>query len=227
MGIGIYKISWPSGEYYIGQSTDLKTRFSEHLSDLRLGKHFNYKLQETYSKLGTPNYTVLCEVPVASLDSVEESYIDLSNPLCLNILKGGSVNRGMDSPRCKYHDEDILEAFRLLCTRSLTHTEISKITGVDTSTVSDISSGRGRGCEWLQEKYPDMYAILLATKAKNTRGSREVTLSNGEATVVLKVGEFSEFCRKYGIQNANLSKVINGSRKSTQGWKLVNVNIIQ
>lgn len=44
--------------------------------------------------------------------------------------------------------------------------------------------------------------------------------------VTLSSGEFSRFCREYGVQSSNLSKVVHGKRKSTLGWELYECEVV-
>jgi len=223
MAIGIYKLEWSDGRYYIGQARHLESRFNEHIRDLKRNVHFNYKVQAQFNKFGTPLFIVLKYCTINKLDEEEIRYIDLKDRYCLNILPGGTVVRGESSPRAIYSDELIELVFLELINRTSTHKELASKFNVDIGTINDISSCRGRGSTELEAKYPEEYAKLKSTKAHNTRGNRQVILTNGIDTVVLNTGEFSEFCRRTGVQNANLSKVIKGERKATLGWSLVSV----
>ena len=49
---GIYSIKSPSGKQYIGQSVNMKGRFSGHKSDMRRGVHHNHILQKAADKYG-------------------------------------------------------------------------------------------------------------------------------------------------------------------------------
>lgn len=55
---GIYKITCTSNnKFYIGSSKDVCSRWSHHLSDLRLGKHHSIYLQRCYNKYGEKSIT--------------------------------------------------------------------------------------------------------------------------------------------------------------------------
>ena len=168
--IGIYKLEWATGHYYIGQSISLDKRYKKHLDDLRLKNHFNHKVQDAYNKLGTPAFSVLLLCSTDSLDKDESARINLSDPLILNIMAGGGIMYGEYSPRAVYQDQLIDKAFLLLVEGKLTRKEISQTTGIDLSTIYDISSGRGRGLDFLPTKYPEHHAKLMCSKAANTRG---------------------------------------------------------
>jgi group I intron endonuclease len=49
---GIYSISTPSGSVYVGSSSNIKNRWSDHKSRLRYGKHHSDRLQAAWEKHG-------------------------------------------------------------------------------------------------------------------------------------------------------------------------------
>jgi group I intron endonuclease len=85
MTIGIYALTTPNGNTYIGQSVDCERRIKSHISLAERGKHPNNRVQRAYTKHG--NYIVsriLCSVPKEHLSEVEQLCIDLVKPT-LNI----------------------------------------------------------------------------------------------------------------------------------------------
>ena len=99
---GIYCIeNLVNGKKYVGQSIDIKSRFSKHKSLLRLGKHKNIHLQGAWDTYGENNFSfyVIEECPQEELDSKEQNYIsnmDLRNPdVGYNIEPGGFTNKRM------------------------------------------------------------------------------------------------------------------------------------
>lgn len=221
MTTGIYKLHFSDGSFYVGKSLDVNTRFKEHLGELKRGAHFNHKVQAAYDKLGPPEFTILAECSADSLNDLERSNINLDNPKQLNILAGSDKLYGEEAPRHIYFNEDMLAIFLTIASNpKISRKELASHYGVDVSTVHDISAGRGRALMF-KNAYPEEYSKLIANKASNTRGKHTVRLTNGNTVVELVTGEYSEFCRKHGIQSSNLSKVINGNRKSTMGWSLV------
>lgn len=221
MTTGIYKLHFSDGSFYIGKSLDVNARFKEHLGELKRGTHFNYKVQAAYDKLGPPEFSIVTECSAHSLNELERVNINLDNPKQLNILAGSDKLYGEEAPRHIYFNEDMLAIFLTIASNpKISRKELANYYGVDVSTVHDISAGRGRALMF-KDAYPEEYTKLMANKASNTRGKHAVKITNGTTVVELVSGEYSEFCRKYGIQSSNLSKVINGSRKSTMGWSLV------
>lgn len=221
MTTGIYKLEFSDGSFYIGKSLDVRGRLRDHLRDLKHGKHFNYRVQDAYDRLGTPSFSIVSECTPDTLNEVERANIDLSNSKQLNILAGSDKLYGEEAPRHKYFNDDMLAIFLTIASNhKVSRKELATYYGVDVSTVHDISAGRGRALMF-RDEYPEEYSKLISNKAANTRGKNVVKVTNGDTIVELVTGEYSEFCRKHGVQSSNLSKVINGSRKSTMGWSLV------
>lgn len=221
---GIYKLEFMDGSFYIGQSVNLKNRIKQHYNALIVGDHHNYKVQEKYYKYEQlPKHSVIEYCEPDRLNDIEDSIIDLDNPLCLNIKGGGSSNFGINAVTAKYHTEDIEMAFLILVENpGISHKEVAEFVGIDISTVHDISAGRNRVFTEIKHKYPEKYLQLLKIKAPNTRGKNTIILQHTNGTKAsLVTGEYSTFCKDNGIQTSNLSKVIKGTRNSTMGWTLL------
>jgi len=221
---GIYKLQFADGSYYIGQSVDLHTRHKEHCRLLLLEQHHNYKVQDKYNNIKKlPEFVILKEVVPALLNNEESDLINLKDTNCLNINEGGDYYFGYRAINAKYLTCDIELAFLLLVNNpGISHKEVADYVGIDINTVHDISAGRNRVFTEIQKLYPQEYIKLLKQKANNTRGKHTVVLQHDDGRIVkLVTGEFSNFCKTNGVQNANLSKVISGNRKATMGWKLL------
>ena len=220
---GIYKLIFPSGKYYIGQAQNIAVRYRTHISDLASNKHFNFKVQQEFEKFGRPDIEVLCECPILELNIKEPTYIDINNKNCLNILTAlPNQHRGENSPRAVYAKDRLLPVVEYLVNNpKANRKDVAQLFQVDVSTVHDISGGRGRLLEF-SESHPELVASIISNKSHNTRGINTITLTNGTEIVTLVTGQYSEFCRKHNIQTSNLSKVIKGTRKHTQGWSITN-----
>jgi hypothetical protein len=221
---GIYKLEFLDKFYYIGQSVNLGKRDKDHFIALKAGTHFNYKVQTKYDNLGIlPIYYIEKLCKPSELNSYESSLIDLKNPLCLNIKAGGNSNFGFNTPTSKYYTDDIETAFFILIdSPGIPHKEVADFVGINISAIHDISAGRGRVFTELSTKYPEKYAQLLKMKAHNTRGKTTIVLQHDTGSIVtLVTGGYSKFCIDNNVQMGNLSKVLNGTRKHTMGWKLI------
>jgi len=53
MSAGVYQLlNCQNGKSYIGSSCELEKRKSQHICDLRTGRHFNHRLQSAYDLYG-------------------------------------------------------------------------------------------------------------------------------------------------------------------------------
>jgi predicted GIY-YIG superfamily endonuclease len=221
---GIYKLEFIDGSYYIGQSLNIGSRLKDHYRMLLDGSHHSYKVQNRYYKENIlPKHSIIAECSLEELNLLENSLIDLGDPLCLNIKAGGDNNFGANALATKYHSLDIEMAFLLLVEHpGIPHKDVAEFVGIDINTVHDISAGRSRAFTEMSIKYPEKYAKLLKMKAHNTRGKTTIVLQHEDGRIVkLITGEYSEFCRNNSIQTSNLAKVVTGKRNSTMGWKLI------
>lgn len=79
---GVYKITSPSGSYYIGSSVNVLSRWSGHKADLRNGRHHSPPLQRAANKYGVDalKFEILfeCERPV--LRHLEQLAVDWCAP---------------------------------------------------------------------------------------------------------------------------------------------------
>ena len=76
---GIYKIvNNQTNQCYVGQSTRVKKRIKEHFRLLRLNKHPNLHLQNSYNEYGAESFygeiEIECEDPM-DLDGLEEAFL--------------------------------------------------------------------------------------------------------------------------------------------------------
>lgn len=87
--IGIYKITFPNGHYYIGQSVNTKRRESQHKRELALGIHSNKRLQNCFDKYGSFLFEVIEECSKEDLSKIEDRYLfdNVDNESCCNICK--------------------------------------------------------------------------------------------------------------------------------------------
>ena len=93
---GIYKIeNLVNGKIYIGQSKQIRQRWTEHKKELRHNRHRNEYLQRAWNKYGEENFKheVLELCPEEDLDDMECYYIKLydsfNNSKGYNLTSGG------------------------------------------------------------------------------------------------------------------------------------------
>lgn len=96
---------------YIGQSKNYKKRISDHLSELRNGKHFNDHLQHSWDKYGEENFSIyiICYCNENELDEKEIYYIDLYNTMD----KDFGYNKDSGGNKYKTRNEESRNKMRL------------------------------------------------------------------------------------------------------------------
>lgn len=100
MNCGIYKISFPSGRFYIGSSQNLKRRLEGHRSGMKHNKHPNVILQNAWNKYGENNckFEILLVCSIENLLWYEQRALDIWKP-ALNTAKcAGASMRGRQTP---------------------------------------------------------------------------------------------------------------------------------
>lgn len=79
MTCGIYKLTFPSGNFYIGKSTDIDKRWKQHWEDMSKGKHTK-KMQAEFNMYGDYTQEVIFECHADHIDIMEESLIARQQP---------------------------------------------------------------------------------------------------------------------------------------------------
>ena len=220
MATGIYILKFDgTDKVYIGQSTNLSLRLTQHKSLFKSNKA-SKKMQEAYLLYGFPRMEVLTYCEEHELDDLEYEAISLYDSVNngFNTRKspgGGSNLWGDSNGRSKYKNTQIIDSFFLLLqTPKLTYLEIYAKTGVPKGTLVDISNGTGH--TWLKDMFPDEYTLLLSYRHKrNTRTYSKILSPAGE---VYTVEHLSNFCIKHGLDVGNMSKVLTGKKKQYLGW---------
>lgn len=237
MTVGIYKLEFPDGSFYIGRSVSIHSRFKDHTSTLRRGVSHCTKLQNKVNELNVlPTLSIIEVCNIKDIKEREEYWISHLNAVrCgLNTLPGGEdILLGEKHPNSRYTNAQIIEvvrSFGIEYNENLTHDSISEVTGVSVSTIKDILTGRAH--LWVKEEHPDLYEMMISSKDKRRSNSLknlnpfankktavypEIISPDG---VVYKVEHLTNFCKEHGLTAPNLSKVFKGDRPHHKGWKL-------
>ena len=149
---GIYKLDYPNGKVYIGQSQNIYKRINEHNSYSFAG-HGSCPLQlcekaiQKYGRITT--FTILEEVQdVSELDDKEAywiQYYDSTNrDKGYNIASGGNVSgkRGIEHPNAAFTEQTLSQVIDLLINHTeLSYIDIANLYGVEQNTIYRISAG--------------------------------------------------------------------------------------
>lgn len=113
---GLYKIvNIATGQCYVGQSQRIKKRIKEHFRLLRLNKHSNQHLQNSYNKYGAESFVGGIEVECTNLeelDRLENAFLQrdawFEEPTVYNIADFAKAPM-----RGKEHSPEVRERIRL------------------------------------------------------------------------------------------------------------------
>lgn len=203
----IYKLNFSNGEFYIGKTTlPLNVRIGQHTRTKGKGCPLLEHAWHTYEYLG---YEILEEdIPDDLVNATEIYYIKTLDPK-LNSLPGGESLAGLNHPRCKYTEEQLLKVGALLLHTNLSYQEISDETNVLLSTVRDIAFKRTHG--WLI----DALGSEHIDEARRRR-SKEYTLYDKD-NVPYVFDNCTEFSKEHGF---NVTFLMSGDLTSInqKGW---------
>jgi group I intron endonuclease len=229
MTIGIYLLKFNgTNKVYVGQSLRIEERLTKHKYNLA-NNIASIKLQQAYLLYGVPYLEVLLECTLEdNLDMLENEAIEIFNSVNngFNINSkaggGGTGLQGDAHPNSKYSKETILTVFKNLLL-DIPFKDIAKTTGVEISTIRDISKGKSH--KWLASLYSEDYECLLSLKhnrsintAKHKNIKYPIILSPNNTAYT--ISNLSEFARQHDLNKSHLCGVLNKVRKTHKGWKL-------
>lgn len=223
MTIGIYKLNFSNGAFYIGQSIDIERRFSAHLYTLK-NNTSSAKLQKAFEITGLPSLEILVECTEEELDSIEKEAIEIFNATTegLNSSVGGNHTQSKDGKSCYLLSHE-LDIYRNILQDLITDTTCKKISekfNVTLDIVLQISSLKSHS--WLAEDLPEEYSILekINTIGRKVYFSKlaNIDIVSPEGPVHIK--NLHEFCAGDKVKYTGLYHVIKGIKTSWHGWRL-------
>lgn len=112
---GIYKLDYPNGKCYVGQSKDIKRRMWEHNNIKRLDNHFNSPCDLAIKKYGIFKEIEILEFcPAEQLDEKEQYWINFyhsnEKDKGYNLTIGGQNGRkSIDYSQAIFTEEEVLD----------------------------------------------------------------------------------------------------------------------
>jgi group I intron endonuclease len=241
MTIGIYRLVFSNtNKVYIGQSVQIEKRYSQHLNDMR-NERSNPKLLAAYKEFGKPELDILVECTIEELDDFEEESIDIFDSVNngFNIYRYANeapVKKGVESGNSKYTEKQILKVFYFLSETDNSIKQISDMTEVSVSVISNIS--RGTTHLWLKEKYPVEFSNI-----KKHNDNRKIIENENKSLhnkkfycakykgivypqiqspegIIYTVDNVQQFARDHNIPKSSLHRTLRKESKHCRGWKL-------
>ena len=244
---GIYCIeNLVNHKKYIGQSKNLKKRLSDHLSELRNGKHFNDHLQRSWNKHGQENFKiyVICYCNEDELDKKEIYYIDFYNTMDkgfgYNKDSGGNKYKTRNEESCdkmrqywKEHggiNDGLLQATIRAKKPVVQYTlkgkiiaefdsivEASESTGIDFRQISATCTGTNKTASGFVFRFKDDDFNKFEIRLDIKTRKRIIQYTMNKE-FVNEYPSIHEAWKETGIDYRNISAVCNGKRKSTHGY---------
>ena len=136
-----------NNKVYVGQSSDPKKRFMQHIQEARCRKD-NSALHSAIRKYGAENF--FCMILESNIENYNErerfwiSFYDSISPNGYNIAPGGEdppIRRGFANNKSKFTREDISQIYEMLRNNFLSIKDIADRFGVSEHTIAHINSG--------------------------------------------------------------------------------------
>lgn len=231
MTVGIYSIHWDAdcSKVYVGQSINIEKRWVFHLWELKNNRHTNKKLQEAYNTLGEPIFYILESCSIADLLDKEIYWVNEFNSIDsgYNKMHPDSSKIGYLAPNSKYSKLALLMLFRLLRNKDISYQDISELTGINKSTVLQIS--RNEKHTWLHEKYPNIskqveIARLYRLSNRRTNTDKVFVVKYKDSTVY-KFNNIYRFCKEHNLNVGNFYNMLHGKGDQCKGFTLLETAI--
>ena len=219
--IGIYKITNKiNNQSYIGQSTDIETRWSQHIK----GKSTNKDLHNDISLYGLENFIfeILEECKKEDLDKKEIYWINFYNTYPDGYNKnsgGGNSEQCVEKTRKKVYCYDLEGNF---LQEYISVSEAARQVKIDSGLICRAikTEGRTKEYQWRYKFFEKIPKYKRKTNnSKNNKGtSKPVFQFNLNKELINEFPSISEASRKTNICLSSIGMVCNGQRASAGGY---------
>lgn len=224
---GIYKIqNLINNKIYIGQSTDIKTRWYKHKC-----AQDNFYIHKAIRKYGIENFSfdIIEECSQQELDKKEKYYINKYNSLVpngYNMILGGSNGAGLG--RAISINQYDMSGHYIRTYQSISEAE--RITGINNSNISSCCKGKRNyagNYQWRYEKdtsLPLQNFVLKKEKKKQkeqekTQKKKRIIIQlDKNNNIIDKFKTCTEASQKTGIHCGNINSCLNKKRNAAGGF---------
>lgn len=224
-GIYVLYFECDDGQYYIGKSINIQTRYKEHCSELKNNKHKNKTMEKGYLLYGLPTIIPLEEVLDLEYQNIREiawiRELDTYNNGMNGTIGGEGVGCGADSPSSLYTRETYIRILEQLANTDKILAIIAKELSVSKEVVRQIAIGVRHA--WLAIEFPELYTKMLLKKGTRRNGPqtyKEYPPIKSPEGVLFNISNTREFARDNNLQQSHLGSVLRGTVKSHKGWTL-------
>ena len=213
--IGIYKLNFKDGTFYIGQSVNIDKRLYYHSITKGRGSP---KLIKAYTESEYIGYEILEECSGDIISAREVYWIEKLKPV-LNTLPGGTVLSGFNHPRAKYTKEQVLRVVQLYVDTEMQLSDIARTMDMSVPIVHDICKGRAH--TWATVD------IDLETVRATRENAKSFYIYDPYGNKHL-VEERSQFETLHGLSPGSITRILtNASNSLKSGWSLFPIDNTQ
>ena len=222
MTIGIYKLEFSNNYFYIGRSSNIERRFTDHIRALKNNVHNNKKMQELFL-LGAPSLSIVEVCSITDLVKREQVYLDtyFNDKHNINVQSTSEgFGEGWKSANCTTPKILILLVFRNLYLTKDSYYTISNKLNVSVSYLQNIAVQKRH--LWLQDKYPKLYKKMQYNNTVRLKGSNlsEYTLVS-PSNIHFNFLNIKDFANTQKLCETSVQRVLRGELKYTaEGWRL-------
>ena len=221
MTVGIYKLTFDTGHFYVGRSICIEKRYISHCNTLRNNSHHSTKVQERYNcTLIVPKLEIL-DICAETILSDREVYWINSLKAFLGLgLNTASVVANVPiefkyGNNSKYSEETYLNILIELAYTEKSIKQIAEYLNVCASTVKSVRYFYAH--KWLKSQYPKICEDMLLNREKPIK----FVVHDTFGVFPVKFGKGQDFARKYGLDIGKFNNILSGHSKEYNGWSLV------
>jgi hypothetical protein len=121
MDSGIYQITFPNGQFYLGKSETISQRWKTHQKNFIQGTHTK-KMQAAYDEYGQPQYEIILSVHPEHIGIYESIFINSAwNNSILNTTKPKPLDPQIAEQYLEVYDNVTLEGISCMLHSTLQH----------------------------------------------------------------------------------------------------------
>lgn len=207
--------------FYIGSTIDLERRWGEHCSQMILGNHFNYLVQNTYNYYSEiiDLYCIPCKLEDRL--SLEQSFLDkyFENNGCLNLSKsvyGPGTTNNIEVHQYKLSGEYV-QSFNSIY-------DAAKSVNVDNSTLAYLIRGRGKTCAGFQWSSKKIDCLPKFSYCNDLEYDFWICKYGLDGKYVEKYNSIKGAADVHNISDSGIHIVLNNPEKSAAGFRWMKYN---
>lgn len=202
----VYKITnIVNGKFYIGSTNDFSRRIFDHSRKLKVGKHYNKHLQNSWNKYGSENFVfdIIFELHPylqTCLFTIEQRFIDALKPQYnkqLVVLNGGG---GLI---CSPETKSLISKNSKLMWKNPEYKEKARLRRLGKP---------------LPEATKNKISKALMNNTNNLNGKAKNYIVTHPDGTKENVYNLSKFCRNNGLNKSGLFDVLSGKYKNYKGF---------